>query len=300
MADMESICARLSLLTRAAWKDNLPTTFTRASVSKMIRLGALEGLALRKVPNIKDEYYTRAEALLVRSHEIFYAVEHYRAQGYRVLLPEDDEWPVNLHALGMQMPQFLFASGNLSLLNRRCVSVSGSRDIKENTMSIACEIGEAIARQGLTLVCGGARGVDTAVQRACIEAGGTLILIPSYPCKKYLCQEYLCSALREGRLLLLCDTWPAEGFSTRRALARNHIIYALGDAAIAVASRNGKGGTWHGACDCLLGGYTPVFAVNEPGLDSEGNQALIALGAKAFERSGDISLQLFAEGGMDE
>ncbi len=300
MADMESICGRLSLLTRAAWKEELPPPFTRESVRKMIRLGALEGLTLRKVPNIRDEYYARAEALLVRSREIYDAVEHCQAHGYRVILPEDGAWPKNLYALGPHMPQFLFVRGNLELMNRRCVAVAGSRDVDENTRRIACRIGKEIAMQGFTLVCGGARGVDEAVQRACLEAGGNLILVPAYPCHKLLCQDYLRSALDEGKLLFLCDTWPSECFSTGKALARNHTIYALGNAAIAVASRKGKGGTWHGAVDCLRGRYTQVFAVNEPGTDFDGNRALLALGAKELILSHDILLQIFPEGGMDQ
>lgn len=295
MADMESICARLCLLTSAAWKEELPPPFMRANVRRMIRLGALSGLTLRSVPDVKEEYYARAQALLARSAEVYDAVERCRAQGYDVILPEDDEWPVNLCALGAHMPQFLFLRGNHALLNRRAVAVAGSREIEENTVRIARNIGQEIAQAGLALVCGGAWGVDTAVQSACLEAGGSLILVPAYPCRELLRQAYLRDALRSGRLLILCDAWPQERFSARKALTRNHTIYALGDAAIAVAARKDKGGTWRGALDCLRGGYTPVFAVNEPCRDFEGTRAMLSHGAQALDLSCSIAAQLFHE-----
>ena len=298
MADMESICARLCLLTRAAWREGLPSPLMRANVRRMIRLGAISGLTLRQVPNVKEEYYLRAQALLSRSAEIYDAVERCRAQGYAVILPEDDDWPVNLCALGPHMPQFLFVRGNRTLLSRRAVSVAGSREIEPDTVAVARKIGKEIAQQGYTLVSGGAWGVDTAVQSACLEADGNLILVPAYPCYELLRQKYLIDALEDERLLIACDTWPHELFSAQKALARNHTIYALGDAAIAVAARNGIGGTWRGATDCLRGGYTPLFAVNETGIDFEGTRSMLALGAQALDISRPVAEQLFKEGSV--
>ena len=226
MADMESICARLCLLTRAAWRDGLPSPMARSSVQRMIRLGAQEGLTLRDVPGIKEEFYIRAQALLSRSAEIYEEVKRYKAEGYDVLLPQDDAWPVNLCALGVHMPQYLFVRGNLSLLQRRSVAVAGSREIDEKTVKIARQIGTQIAQEGYALVCGGAWGVDTAVQSACLPAGGSLILVPAQPCYQLMRQQYLRDALEQGKLLIACDAWPDEQFNPSKALTRNHTIYA--------------------------------------------------------------------------
>lgn len=296
MADMESICARLCLLTRAAWREDLPSPLTRPTVRKMIRLGALEGLTLREVPDVKEEYYLRAKALLARSAQVSEDVERCKGHGYDVILPTDDDWPVNLCALNQHMPQFLFLRGNRELFSRRAVAVAGSREIDENTVAIARQIGAQIAEMGCVLVCGGAWGVDTAVQSACLEAGGSLILVPAYPCRNLLRQDYLKQAIESGRLLLACDAWPEERFSGNKALTRNHAIYALGDAAIAVAARNGIGGTWSGASFCLRSGCTPVFAVCESGIDFDGCRALAEVGAKKLDVSTPIASQLFGEG----
>ena len=296
MAQVEFVCARLCLLTHAAWKDGLPAPLSRAAVNEMIRLGALTGLTLRKVAGVSDEQYDQAQALLARSTEIYDQVEAVNAQGYEIMLPEDEDWPVNLYAMKQKMPQFLFVRGNCKLFHRRAVAVAGSRDIGEKTLALAKNHGRQIAETGYALVCGGAWGVDTAVQSAHIEAGGGLILVPGYPIDRLLRQEYLLRALEKNQLLIVCDTWPQECFSPQKALTRNHTIYALGDAAIVVASRRETGGSWNGACECLKRGYTPVFAVKGEEADFEGNQALIELGAHALDPALLLAAQLFTDG----
>lgn len=101
-------------------------------------------------------------------------------------------------------------------------------------------------------------------------------------------------AMAEGRLLLLCDTLPDEPFSAAKALARNHTLYALGEAAIVAAARRGVGGSWHGATDCLRGGWTPVYAVQGLKQDGEGNRALLERGASALVPDGPLRAQLAA------
>lgn len=296
VAGMEAICARLCLLTRAAWREGLPAPLTRPMVRRMLRVGALSDLTLRRTEEVRAEHYARAEALLSRATEIYHQVEAARAQGYDVLLPEDEAWPVNLHALGAQMPQFLFVRGSRALLTRRAVAVAGSRSIGDHAAKLAGACGESLAREGLVMVYGGAWGVDAAAQRRFLDEGGSLILVPAFPAGELLRQTVLRDALAQGRLLLVCDTWPEEPFSAPKALSRNHTIYALGDAAVVVASRAEKGGTWSGASACLRGGYTPLFALREDGADFEGNRLLLARGARPLDLREPVSPQMFGTG----
>ena len=294
VADMETICARLCLLTRAAWRADLPAPLTRPTVHKMLRCGAISGLALREVSGINKAHYARAEALLTRSAAIAARVEAWRARGYAVVLPEDEDWPVNLHALGIHMPQFLVTLGDRALFARRAVAVAGSRSIAPETERLAQSCGASLARAGYAMACGGAVGVDTAAQRGFLKANGSLMLVPAMPVDVLLRQHVLLRAMQEGRLLLVCDTWPDEVFSPEKALSRNRTIYALGDAAVVVAARHGVGGTWSGASFCLRGGYTPVYAFDAPGADFEGNRALLARGAARLDARRPVAEQLFA------
>lgn len=295
MADMESICARRCLLTRAAWKENLPAPLSRRAVHNLLRFGALEGLTLRKTARVRRDAYERAEKLLCRSAQVCDAVVHIADQGFSVMLPEDDEWPHMLALLKEDMPQFLFARGRKELLRQKTISVAGSRRIQEDTARIAQKIGEQIASEGFVMVSGGAQGVDTSAQKACLENGGSLILVPAYPCSELLEHEYLRRAFDDGRLLFLCDTWPDEPFSAHKALARNHTIYALVCASVVIAARKGIGGSWRGAVDSIQKGYSPVFAADLQGEDFSGNSALIELGAKPFDIVSALQPQLFGK-----
>ena len=282
-AAAETLCARLCLLTRAAWKDGLPAPLTRSAVRSLYDRGALSGLVLRDGTDTPSALLERARALLTRTSEVYDLLKAYRSLGYRTLLPEDRTWPTALLVLGAQMPLFLFYRGDISLLDGRRVAVAGSRDISAQTRALARRVGEAMAGEGLTMVCGGARGVDSAAQEGLLRAGGKLILVPATPAKEHLSKPLLQDALQENRLLLLNDALPDERFTPQRALARNHIIYALGAAALVLAAREGTGGSWSGATASLKRGYAPVFVpAQEISPDQAGCRALMPLGAKAF------------------
>ncbi len=295
MAEIEEVCARLCLLTREAWQKGLPAPMPREMVRRMLQKGALSALTLRQVQGVSEECYLRAEALLSRAAQMYQAVERTLAQGYDVLLPEDEDWPINLYALGEQMPQFLFVRGNRELFRRRCVAVAGSRAIEPSTKLLARKCGAQLAREGYVMVSGGANGVDTEAHCGLFEKGGSLILVPAMPVQRLLGQEELRHALKENRLFIVCDTWPEERFSAPKALMRNHTIYALGDAAIAVASRKKRGGTWDGAMACLRGRYTPVYVADEIGPDFIGNLHLLSQGANLVCLRRSLGDQLFTK-----
>ena len=298
---VETLCARLCLLTRAAWKEKLPSPLTRKMAHRLYATGALRGLVLRSVDDEKPELLERARALLARTREVYDLVCAYRARGYVPLLPEDGTWPCEMKALGTRAPLFLFARGNAALLENRKIAVAGSRDIAVSTRDYARRVGARLAAEGITMVCGGAHGVDAAAQEGLLDAGGRLILVPATACKRHLGDARIKRALDDGRLLILCDTLPDDPFSAQRALERNHIIYALGESALVIAARDGMGGSWRGATDCLRGGYTPVFVPaegdtrkleSEKAEDSDGAgcRTLLRLGAKEFTVNTSCSL----------
>ena len=287
-AAAETICARLCLLTRAAWRKGLPKPLDRTQVRNLIDRGALHGLVLREGTSVPPMQLEQARALLTRASEIYDLQKSYSAQGYRAMLPEDRNWPTPLLALGEQMPLFLFALGNAGLLHGRHIAVAGSRRIQDSTRDEARRVGQALAREGLTMVCGGAEGVDSAAQEGLLSAGGKLILVPSIPSEEQLEKPLLQKALHDGRLLMLCDTLPDDVFSAERALGRNHIIYALGSAALVLAARKGMGGSWKGARASLQNGYAPVFVPEES--EMKGIVALRELGARTFSLDAEKTL----------
>ncbi|MDO5378610.1 MAG: DNA-processing protein DprA [Clostridia bacterium] len=289
---LETLSAMLCLLTRAAWEPELPPPMTRPAVRRLLESGALSGLVLREVSQAEGPMLERASALLARAMRVCELAERYAAAGYAAMTPEDGRWPEALRALGRQMPLFLFAKGNASLLNQACIAVAGSREIAPETRRMARRIGSRLAAEGYTLVTGGARGVDAASLQGALEAGGSAILVPAKPAQRMLDSAGSRRAMEEGRLLILCDTLPDEPFSAAKAIARNHTLYALGEAAIVAAARRGMGGSWRGATDCLRGGWSPVYAVQGGGEDAEGNRALLERGAKPIFADRPLGAQL--------
>lgn len=286
----ETACALLCLLTRAALPEDGPQPLTRPQVSRMLAAGAITGLVLRDVPGVKQETLVRARALLSRVRAVYDCLRVYEESGYRLMTPEHPAWPRALYGLGEQMPLFLFAWGNDALLNGPRLSVAGSRRILPETRRAAELTGRQIALEGYVLVSGGASGVDSAAQRAALQAGGGAILVPALPADRMLRDSCVRAAVTEERVLILCDALPDEPFSAPKALGRNHTIYALGHAALVVASRRERGGSWNGAADCLRGGYSPVYVWNGKNEDTAGNRGLIGLGAKPYAIAGRETL----------
>ena len=295
-ADSEELCARLCLLTRACWSDALPAPLSRSVFWRMVRRGALCGLVLRDVPGVQPAAYRQAEALLSRAKWMFERIADYERRGYRALLPESEGYPQALNALGEKKPPFLFMRGDASLLDGPRYAVAGSRKIQAETLRQARRIGQRIAREGAVLVTGAAHGVDFAAHAGALEAGGRVVLVPAKPESDVLQSVSTERALAAGRLALLYDSLPDEHFSAARALSRNHTIYALGDAAVVVAAREGVGGSWHGAKDCLRGGWSPVLVCrDDSNRDMDGNRALLGLGARVLKEDAPLSGQPAAE-----
>ena len=286
----ETACALLCLLTRAALPEDGPQPLTRPQVSRMLAAGTITGLVLRDVPGVKQETLVRARALLSRVRAVYDCLRVYEESGYRLMTPEHPAWPRALYGLGEQMPLFLFAWGNDALLNGPRLSVAGSRRILPESRRAAELTGRQIALEGYVLVSGGASGVDSAAQRAALQAGGGVILVPALPAERMLRDSCVRAAVTEERVLILCDALPDEPFSAPKALGRNHTIYALGHAALVVASRRERGGSWNGAADCLRGGYSPVYVWNGKNEDTAGNRGLIGLGAKPYAIAGRETL----------
>lgn len=285
-------CALLALTTRLAWEPDMPQPLPRKIVWRLLNTGALCGLTLRDMPGIEEKWLERAYDLLRRLSDVYEGIEAYRKEGYRLLLPEDMQWPSSLHVLGDEQPLFLFTKGNEALVASPKLSVAGSRRILSETQRAAEKTGGMIAQERAVLVTGGANGVDCAALHGALCFGGSAVIIPAVPANQLLNGEKMCVAYDQGRLTILCDTLPDEPFSASKALNRNHTIYALGRASLVVAARSGRGGSWNGATACLRGQWSPVYVWDGENVDTQGNLALEKLGAQRYTLDLPLKAQL--------
>ena len=112
------------------------------------------------------------------------------------LTPFDEEYPQawleRLRRKTLQAPPVLYAAGALELLNQSGVGVVGSRDVSPRGQEIAQEAAERIASLGMTLVSGGARGVDQLSMNAAFQAGGSVVgILAGFACSQ--AQEIRCA-----------------------------------------------------------------------------------------------------------
>lgn len=222
----------------------------------------------------------RLLALLGRRAEVAAALETWGSAGLWVVSTRDAEYPERLR-VGRSAPPLLYGVGERALLGRGGLAVVGSRDADDAALSYARRVGHACAEQGISIVSGGARGVDSAAMLASVVAGGCAVGVLADSLLKAARSGKYREALGDGSVALVTPYDPGGGFERGKAMGRNRHVYALADHALVVSTAYEWGGTWSGASDALEGGRTPVFVRIGPDVPA-GNRRLLEQGAAAF------------------
>jgi hypothetical protein len=179
--------------------------------------------------------------------------------------------------LGDAAPPVAWVVGARSHLSRlgghrrqRAWAIVGSRDPSPAMASLAVEIARQAASEGMVIISGGARGVDTLAAAGCLPdhplslgAGEAEGATPSEPALISIRPEGIGRFdVRAGECALTLAA-PDSGFSAAAAMERNALIYALADGAIAISPRWKHGGTWHGAVECLRRRLCPLWVAGD-------------------------------------
>ncbi|MGI6262410.1 MAG: DNA-processing protein DprA [Succiniclasticum sp.] len=98
-----------------------------------------------------------------------------RTKGIDVISIEDRRYPHLLKEIH-DPPVALYLKGQLPATDQ-CVAIVGPRSADEYGLRSASLFARDLAEVGLTIVSGGARGIDTAAHEAALEAGGVTIAI---------------------------------------------------------------------------------------------------------------------------
>ncbi|WP_242152643.1 DNA-processing protein DprA [Sphingomonas sp. BAUL-RG-20F-R05-02] len=163
-----------------------------------------------------------------------------RKLGARHLFIEDADYPELLAQLDDASP-VVMVRGNVALLARDCVAMVGARNASAAACRFSRQIAAELGRDGITVVSGLARGVDTAAHVGSIE-GGTIGVIAGgidvvYPPENADLQERIA---REG--LLIAEQPPGIEPRARHFPHRNRIIAgaSLGTLVVEAAPRSGS------------------------------------------------------------
>lgn len=180
------------------------------------------------------------------------AVRH----GLRFLIPGDVEWPPGLADLdhsepvqrwgGMPVGLWVRGAGSLADLTTRGVAVVGCRACTAYGERVATELGAGLAGAGLTVVSGGAYGIDAAAHRGALgEDGPTVAVLAGGLDQVYpKGNTNLVDAIAE-QFVVVSEAPPGATPSRRRFLTRNRLIAALSAGVVVVegTSRSGARNT---------------------------------------------------------
>lgn len=185
----------------------------------------------RELTDAQARWQPRADPRAVRE-----ALESCREVGGRLLTPADAAWPAGLDDLGDHAPIALWARGDTeALVGAGAVSIVGARAATPYGESVAGELAGDLAASGVTVISGGAYGIDGAAHRAALGAGGMTVAFlaggvdRAYP----IGHQQLFDRIRRGGAVLSevpCGAAPTKW----RFLQRNRLIAAAGLATVVV------------------------------------------------------------------
>jgi DNA processing protein len=194
-------------------------------------------------------------------------------------------------------PALLWVLGTPALLLVRAVAIVGARAPTEYGLVTARRIAFELARAGLAVVSGLARGIDAAAHEGALEAGGATIAFQACgPERVYPAQHRaLASRIRAQGAVVTefpVGTPPLAAYFP----LRNRLISALAEAVIVVEARERSGSLVTARCAADQG--IDVWAVPGP-LDaptSAGPNRLIQQGAGLLIEAADVLHKLGLEG----
>lgn len=221
----------------------------------------------------------RLEQLMGRGAALGLALEKWQRSGLWILTRSDPEYPERLkQRLRSKSPAVLFGSGNKSLLNSGGIAVVGSRDASEEDLLFTEKLGKNAAKQGYSIVSGGARGVDQSAMLSALESEGTAVGVLADSLLKSVTSAKYRKRIMSNDLVLISPFNPEAGFNVGNAMSRNQYIYCLSDAAVVVSSTLNKGGTWNGALEDLKNKWVPLW-VKRNSSERSGNPEIVKRGA---------------------
>ena len=193
------------------------------------------------------------------------------------LILGDQQYPSRLLDL-KSPPPLLFYQGNPGLLDVPGIGMCGSRNASPKGLDAARVCGEEVVRQGMVVISGYARGVDTETHRAALGSGGSTVIVLAEGILQYRPKRVFQSVnVNPAQMLVLSQFPPGQRWTVGAAMTRNGVILGLGQALVVIEAGE-KGGTLNAGLQAVRMGR-PVLALDFTTGAPTGNQILFEKGA---------------------
>jgi DNA processing protein len=247
--------------------------------------------SLREVPGVGPKLAERI-ARARRDQDARAELDLCRRAGVRVVPKDDPLYPPPLHDIP-DPPRLLYMIGEVAPRDPLAIALVGARRCTPYGMRTAERLAASLARVGLTVVSGLARGIDAAAHRGALKAGGRTLAVLA----NGLSQIYPPEHEELAREIAAAGAVLSESPMRQEPLAglfpqRNRIIsgLCLGVVVVEATPRSGSLSTAKHAMEQ----NREVFAVPGPvdSLSSQGCHRLIRDGARLVETVDDILEEL--------
>ncbi len=208
------------------------------------------------------------------------------------LLPAPDpRFPTALLAIP-DCPSELWYIGRLDALEAPAVAIVGSRAASAVALEMSTRLASDLARRGVTIVSGLARGVDSAAHRGAMAQGRTVAVLGSGPDVIYPPEHRDLARAIAVDGLVLSEYPPGTAPHAGQFPMRNRIISGLSRAIVVIEAHERSGSLITARCALQQGRDVMAVPGNPLTGRSRGAHALIRDGAKIVECADDILEEL--------
>ena len=175
------------------------------------------------------------------SDKLDQAWELIETQGISVMIQTDETYPKRLNEID-QPPPVMYKQGDLIADDEWSVAIVGTRRVTAYGRQVAENIAGSLARNGLTIISGLARGVDSIAHQAALDAGGRTIAVMGSGLDRIYPPEnrHLAGQIRENGALI-SEFSPGTPPEASNFPQRNRLISGLSLAVIVIEAGQKSG-----------------------------------------------------------
>jgi DNA processing protein len=261
----------------------------------LLAFGSLENVykatseQISRLPRISPE---KAKEIC-KSQEKFIEIEEHisflEEQGIGIKTILEDDFPQNLKEIN-DPPPLLYFKGEFHSSEALLVAVVGTHHATYEGIKDATDIGKELAKRGVIVVSGLARGIDTGAHLGALAKEGKTYAVLGSGLNKIYPEENLNLAIEISKNGALLTEYPLNApVNVGQLMARNRIVVGISQTVIVVETENGTSGTMDAAQGAIDQGK-PLFVVIRE--DNKSSEELVKIGAIPIKGAEDLDLVL--------